>query len=137
MRAPLSETEGCVSEPIRTKFTIKPLAIGQYEVTVKEWNAFRKGKYREERASENWTNGRRPITNVNWEEAKEYVEWLTSHTKKQYRLPSGDEWEYAARGDKDTYRWWGNELDPGKVNCAACGLTWKQFFDWLFQAIAT
>jgi len=129
VRAPLSEAESCVSEPIRTQVTIKPLAIGKYEVTVKEWNAF---KDRGARAPEKRTNGHRPITSVSWKDAQEYVAWLTSHTKKQYRLPSGTEWEYAARGNTKTHRWWGDELDPGKANCAACGLTWKQLCDWLF-----
>jgi formylglycine-generating enzyme required for sulfatase activity len=73
--------------------------------------------------------------NVSWEDAQEYVEWLNLYTKKQYRLPSGAEWEYAARGNKDTCRWWDDELGRGKANCAACGLTWKQFFNWLFTPV--
>jgi formylglycine-generating enzyme required for sulfatase activity len=58
------------------------------------------------------------------------VAWLTSHTKKQYRLPSGTEWEYEARGNAKTHRWWGDELERGKANCAACGMTWEQVWDW-------
>jgi formylglycine-generating enzyme required for sulfatase activity len=136
VRAPLSDMGACENQWPRTAVTIKPFAIGQYEVTVKEWNACVKDNRCEEKVFEK-TNGHRPITNVSREDAQKYVNWLSSQTGKKYRLPSGTEWEYAARGDKDTCRWWGNELDRGKANCAACGLTWEQFFDWLHLTVVS
>jgi formylglycine-generating enzyme required for sulfatase activity len=139
VRRPPRETEGCREEHPQTVVAIDPFAIGRYEVMVGEWNKCVSspvtGKKCKEKASENQTDEGRPIMNVSWEDAQEYVEWLNLYTKKQYRLPSGAEWEYAARGNKDTCRWWGNELGRGKANCAACGLTWKQFFDWLFTPV--
>jgi formylglycine-generating enzyme required for sulfatase activity len=133
-RAPLRETDACENEQSKKpEVTIKAFAIGQSEVTVKEWNAFLRVK----RPSEKRTNGRWPMTDISWEDAKKYVGWLSEETKTTYRLPSGAEWEYAARGDKKTCRWWGNELGRGKANCVACDLTWKQFFYLLYSAIAT
>ena len=38
------------------------------------------------------------MINVSWQDALEYVAWLSQKTGKTYRLLSEAEWEYAARG---------------------------------------
>ena len=57
---PEPETEACKNEPQQPDITIEPFAIGQYEVTVKEWNKCVRspvnGEKCEEKASENQTN---------------------------------------------------------------------------------
>jgi formylglycine-generating enzyme required for sulfatase activity len=40
---------------------------------------------------------RDPVTDVTWLEIKTYLDWLSEVTKQRYRLPSGAEWDYAAR----------------------------------------
>jgi formylglycine-generating enzyme required for sulfatase activity len=117
VKAPEEETGPCDGEKPRPKRpdSIKQFAIGRYEVTVKEWNVFLKDKGRMVSASENGVNGDRPITNIKWDEiakkgVESYVGWLKDKTGKEYWLPSGAEWEYAARGDKKgdnaICRWW-------------------------------
>ena len=57
--------------------------------------------------NEGWGRGRRPVINVNWEEAQAYVRWLSQETAHEYRLLSEAEWEYVARAGTETARYWG------------------------------
>ena len=87
-----------------------PFAVGRYEVTFAEWDACVEaggcGGYRP--GDEGWGRGRRPVINVDWHDAKAYVEWLSDHTGESYRLLSESEWEYVARAGSETRWYWGD-----------------------------
>ena len=62
-----------------------------------------------------------PLHNVSWDDAQQYIAWLSKMTGRGYRLPSEAEWEYAARAGTTTRYWWGDQLGIGLANCAECG----------------
>jgi formylglycine-generating enzyme required for sulfatase activity/class 3 adenylate cyclase len=106
-----------VTEKPTHQVTIKPFAISQYPVSVREWNQCAAAK-----ACAFVASGKddAPITNVSWSDAKQFVAWLAGATRRAYRLPSEAEWEYAARGGTQTRYWWGDQFQPGMANCKNC-----------------
>ena len=68
--------------------------IGQTEVTQKLWKAVM-GYNPSAKKCPN-----RPVTNVNYYEVQEFLKRIDSITGMQFRLPTEEEWEYAARGGK-------------------------------------
>jgi len=112
----MGSNEDTSEKPVR-QVTIKPFAISMYPISVGQWNECAAAKACSFVAS---GNEDAPITNVSWTDAKQYVAWLADATRKAYRLPTEAEWEYAARGGTQTRYWWGEELQPGMVNCKNC-----------------
>jgi formylglycine-generating enzyme len=56
----------------------------------------------------------KPVGNVSWNDAVEYLKWLSKMTGKPFRLPTEAEWEYAAKGGNKSkgYKYvGGNNLD--------------------------
>lgn len=98
--------------------------LGKYEITFHEWDAcVHAGKCDAEYVlDEGWGRGRRPLINVNWDEAQDYLRWLSKKSGKTYRLPSEAEWEYAARAGTQTPYPWGDEMAAGVGICySECG----------------
>ena len=88
----------------------QPLAVGRYEVTFSEWNScVAEGGCQGYRPKDGgFGRGNRPVINVSWTDAQNYIHWLSMKTGKPYRLLSEAEWEYAARGGTQTSYFWGD-----------------------------
>jgi formylglycine-generating enzyme required for sulfatase activity len=62
-----------------------------------------------------------PATGLRLEEAEAVCAWAGRRLGRPARLPSGDEWEAAARG-ADARAWpWGDAFDPDRCACAEVG----------------
>jgi len=112
----MGSNEDASEKPVHA-VTIKPFAISRYPISVREWNACAAAK-----ACQFTATGREdaPVTNVSWNDARQFVGWLAAATHKPYRLPTEAEWEYAARGGTQSRYWWGDELLQGMANCKGC-----------------
>ena len=89
--------------------------IGKYPVTFDEYDAFARATDRKLPNDRGWGRGRRPVINVSWHDAQDYVKWLSGQTGKQCRLPTEAEWEYAARANTQTRYWWGDDIDTNNA----------------------
>jgi formylglycine-generating enzyme required for sulfatase activity len=108
--------------PIHKVAIKKDFAIGRREVTFAEWDrCVAAGGCKYSPPDPAWGRGNEPVTNVSWDDAKEFVAWLIKTTGKPYRLPSEAEWEYAARGGSTTPYSWGKDIGTGRAQCADCG----------------
>jgi len=97
-------------------------AIGKFELTRAEWDiCVTEGgcRYKPDRPEP--APERQPMTNLSWDDAVQYVQWLARRTGKPYRLPSEAEWEYAARAGTSSRYNWGDQVGTGKANCNGCG----------------
>jgi hypothetical protein len=78
----------------------RPFAMSRREVRFSDWDACVKdgGCAGLKPDDEGWGRGDRPVVNVSAEDAERYVEWLSKKTGRSYRLPTAEEWRYAAQG---------------------------------------
>jgi formylglycine-generating enzyme required for sulfatase activity len=99
MGSPESEKGRGKDEGPQRKVTFaQPFAVGKFEVTFAQWDACTaEGGCTHKPGDENWGRGKRPVINVSWDDARQFVAWLTKKTGKPYRLLTEAEWEYSAR----------------------------------------
>ena len=65
-----------------------------------------------------------PVVLVSYGDAVAYAEWKQETTGANYRLPTAEEWEKAARGTDGKYFPWGNDWRDDATNAAVSGLNY-------------
>jgi formylglycine-generating enzyme required for sulfatase activity len=125
MGSPESEKDRSDDEGPQHEVTIaKPFAVSKFEVTFAEWDICVAAGACLKASDTGWGRDDRPVMNISWDDAKQYVAWLSRITGKDYRLLSEAEWEYAARAGTTTTYSWGEEIGKGNANCNGCDSQW-------------
>ncbi len=106
---------GCTSEqgndcelnemPV-ARVTINDFFIGKYPVTQRQWREIMGNNPSSFGSCEDC-----PVENVSWNDIQEFIRRLNQTTGKVYSLPTEAQWEYAARGGRQSnaYRYAGSQ----------------------------
>jgi serine/threonine-protein kinase PpkA len=115
----MGSRENSNSMPERRVRIERAFAIGRFEITFADYEKFAQATDRPMPDDNRWGRGNRPVINVSWQDAQDYVAWLARTSGAKYRLPTEAEWEYIARAGTDTAFWWGNSSTDGsgRANC--------------------
>jgi formylglycine-generating enzyme required for sulfatase activity len=115
---PSEDGRGKDEPPARTVRIAKPFALSVFEVTLSEWAACELDGACRKRP--NWSkdnpNPLIPATHLSYQDAQAFVGWLSARSGRRYRLPTEDEWEYAARAGTTTAFQFGDEISPSLAN---------------------
>jgi formylglycine-generating enzyme required for sulfatase activity len=105
---------GSIDETPVHAVTVNSFAMDKTEVTLGEYGEFLRETGHAPPA--NWPGGKLtpeqqslPVTDVSLQDAKDFASWRSQRDGVLYRLPTEEEWEYAARGGtRDSLYPWGN-----------------------------
>ncbi|BAY21533.1 hypothetical protein NIES2100_12880 [Calothrix sp. NIES-2100] len=105
MGAPEEELESSDNERPQHQVTVPNFYMGRYPITQAQWQAVAALPQVNRELQPNPSNfqgANRPVEQISWDDAVEFCDRLSSLTKRQYRLPSEAEWEYACRAGTTT-----------------------------------
>jgi formylglycine-generating enzyme required for sulfatase activity len=125
MGSPATETGRLGNEGPQHPVTIgHPFAASKFDLTFNDWDACVSVGGCVKVSDSGYGRGTRPVINVSWDDAQQYVAWFSRMTGRPYRLLTEAEWEYAARAGTTTAFYWGEDIGKGNANCKGCGSEW-------------
>ena len=121
MGSPVDEEGRANDEGPQHEVTIARFALAKTEVTFDQWQACVDGggcTSNPQPDDLGWGRGSRPVIDVSWEDAREYIVWLNAQVdgSDPYRLPTEAEWEYAARAGTATPFAFGDTISTDQAN---------------------
>tara|TARA_R110000824_G_scaffold98246_3_gene234438 strand:- start:99 stop:929 length:831 start_codon:yes stop_codon:yes gene_type:complete len=87
------------SKPVTIR---RPFEISRHEITIDQWNlCHAEGGCPREAKRRPYQTGSHPVTRISWLDAVQFTRWLSAITGETYRLPTEEEWAYAAFAGED------------------------------------
>ena len=116
MGSPSSEAQRASDEGPQHRVAISlSFAVGKYEVTQVEWRSLMGNN------PSRFKGESRPVEQVSWNDAQEFIQSLSRKTGQTYRLLSEAEWEYAARAGTTTRFAFGDALSSNEARFSSDG----------------
>ncbi|MHC5771196.1 MAG: SUMF1/EgtB/PvdO family nonheme iron enzyme [Nostoc sp.] len=119
MGSPEDELERRNLESPQHLVNVEQFCIGKYPVTQEQWRAVAILPQVNRNLNpdpSHFKGEQRPVEKVSWYDAVEFCDRLSSHIKRQYRLPSEAEWEYACRAGTTTPFHFGETITTDLAN---------------------
>ncbi len=104
------------SEMPQHKVFLDEYWMGKYSVTQAQYHAFVEASGYSGKGDFVGGKETHPVTDVSWEDAVAFCDWVSRISKQRVRLPTEAEWEKAARGTDCRIYPWGNE-PPDATRC--------------------
>ncbi|WP_072927156.1 formylglycine-generating enzyme family protein [Microcystis aeruginosa] len=104
------------------RVTVSSFYMGRYPITQAQWQAIAataKIDIDLKTNPSNFKGDELPVERVNWYQATEFCKRLSRETKREYRLPSEAEWEYACRAGTTTAFHFGETITADLANYRA------------------
>ena len=104
--------------PLRNTSISYKFEVSKYEITFDDWAKCLKdgGCAGHKPDDKEWGRGKRPVIDVSFNDAKNFVKWLNKKTGETYRLLSEVEWEYVARAGQTGPFGTGNGISSKDAN---------------------
>jgi formylglycine-generating enzyme required for sulfatase activity len=119
--------DGFRRERPQHRVTVSSFYMGRYPITQAQWQAIAataKIDINLETNPSHFKGDELPVESVNWYEATEFCKRLSRETKREYRLPSEAEWEYACRAGTTTAFHFGETITTDLANYS--GTDWER-----------
>jgi serine/threonine-protein kinase PpkA len=117
MGSPADEPQRKRTEGPQREVSIQSFALAKFETRFDEWDTcLAEGGCSHRPSDKGWGGSAQPVIHVSWNDAQEYLAWLSAHTGERYRLPSEAEWEYAARAGTTGRHYQGDCLTSDLAN---------------------
>jgi formylglycine-generating enzyme required for sulfatase activity len=119
MGSPQDEKDSYDDERPQHEVNVRPFFMGKYSITQTQWRAIAataKIDIDLETNPSEFKGDELPVESVNWYQATEFCKRLSRETKREYRLPSEAEWEYACRAGTTTPFYFGETITGELAN---------------------